>query len=194
MEILDAFAILTAAGLSTLGALLWVLPRASRQAMRPVDANDPAEPSVSFLFENEELHHLSGMAAKLYQLAPGRNDWADTRERLQNRFPEIPERACEISVGQTTLAARDIEDSASLSVTRKGDFTTVTLCQGDYAPAAQAQRYKAIKRELEDLRRASDTTSHAIWQVDAEGTVTWYNAAYKDLYKKLHGSEPVDTR
>ncbi|MGD9295111.1 MAG: PAS-domain containing protein, partial [Roseobacter sp.] len=133
-------------------------------------------------------------AEKLYQLAPGRNDWADTRERLQNRFPEIPERACEISVGQTTLAARDIEDSASLSVTRKGDFTTVTLCQGDYAPAAQAQRYKAIKRELEDLRRASDTTSHAIWQVDAEGTVTWYNAAYKDLYKKLHGSEPVDTR
>ena len=193
MEILDVFAILTAAGLSTFGALFWVLPRASRQVTRPVDSDDPTQQNVSFLFENEELHHLSDTAAKLYQLAPGRDDWADARKRLRNRFPEIPKHASEISVGQSTVAARDIADSACLAVTRKGDFTRVSLRQGDCAPAAQAQRYKAIKRELEDLRRASDTTSHAIWQVDAEGIVTWYNAAYKDLYKKLHDSEPVDT-
>ena len=92
MEIVDVVAIVGAAGFSTLAALYWLSSHTAQKAAQPCLPDDPPHQGVSFLFENEELHHLSCTAAKLYQLAPGRNDWADTRERLRNRFPEIPKR------------------------------------------------------------------------------------------------------
>lgn len=194
MEIFDVAAIVGAAGTSTLAAIFWIKRQQALTVPEKPQARDDAGHGISFLFEDESLHHASDTAAKLYQLIPGRDDWAGMRERLLNRFPNLPESPRDASLGQTTVPARDFEDGATLYVTRKGPFTRISMQEGQAQTSVQSQRLKSLQRELEDLRRASDTTPHAIWQVGSDGLVTWYNAAYTDLYRRLHQSDPVADR
>ena len=194
MQIIDIAAIFGAAGISTLAAVLWVAPRSFRTGAALRMSTDDKRHGISFLFENDELYHLSETAARLYHLVPGRDDWTATRERLINRFPTLPEHAVEISAGHSTISAREIEDAASLIVTRKDEFTRVLVSEDEAPVSTDSQPIKTLQRELENLRRASDTTPHAVWQVDPQGLVTWYNAAYRALYRNVHTSEPEPTR
>jgi len=190
MELVELAAVSGIALASALGATL--LLGYSRSSAKGSDhaSGQATESSVALLFEEENLQHASDTAVKLYQLLPGRDDWTAVRERFLNRFPGLPERVEETAIGQTLVPARDIEDTASLSVTRTGAYTRVCVRDGVRQPMAQTERIKQIQRELEDLRRASETTSHAIWQVNSEGLVTWHNAAYGKLYQRLHDASP----
>lgn len=190
MGFFDIAAVAGAAVSSMLVAVYWI---SKRQQQTPTDSSvqpGNVDHRVSLLFEDENLEHVSDTAAKLYQLIPGRDDWTGMRERLINRFPNLPERPLLAQSGQSTVPARDLEDAAILEVTRKGAFTRVNMIESEVQTSAQSLRFKNLQRELEDLHRASDTTPHAIWQVDSEGSVTWYNAAYTALYKRLHQAEP----
>lgn len=183
----------TASGVAlicALAAVFWLVPRPAHSFGFGQRDQNTSDTGVALLFEEDNLEHASDTAMKLYQLIPGRDDWAAVRQRLLNRFPGLPERADQTAIGQTVLPARDIEDTASLSVTRTGAYTRIFMRDGTRQPLAQTERIKHIQRELEDLRRASDTTTHAIWQVDSTGRVTWHNAAYAALYQKLHDRMP----
>lgn len=191
MWIFDIAAIAGAAAVSTVAAVVWILKIQKRTTKKKVAQVIDPGPLVSFLFEKEDLHHVSDTAARLYQLTPGRDDWTGMREALMNRFPDLPESPKGAGPGETIIVARDAEDAATLQLVRKDAFTRVNMLEKSEAASAQGQRIKALQREVEDLRRASDTTLHAIWQVDAEEEVTWYNAAYLDLYQRLHKMDPV---
>ncbi|AVL53360.1 PAS domain-containing protein [Roseobacter denitrificans] len=190
MDVVDIAAVAGAAVSSTLVAVYWMLSKQQQAAPGTSLQPSDSENRVSFLFEDENLEHASETAAKLYKLIPGHDDWTGMRERLVNRFPNLPERPLAAQSGQTTVPARDIEDAAILEVTRAGAFTRINMVENEVQTSAQSLRFKNLQHELEDLRRASDTTPHAIWQVDSEGSVTWHNAAYTGLYNRLHQKEP----
>ena len=190
MEVFDIAAIAGAAVASIALALYWMFNRQQPTCANNTVAQGTADNRVSLLFEDENLEHASETAAKLYQLIPGRDDWTGMRERLANRFPNLPERPLLAQSGQTTVPARDVEDAAMLEVTRKGAFTRINMIENEVQTSVQSLRIKSLQQELEDLRRASDTTPHAVWQVDSEGVVTWHNAAYAALYNRLHQAEP----
>ena len=190
MNFLELAVIIGAATCSTGAALFWLArsPRHTDPAQVPFSQN--FDSNICMLFEGEYLQHASDTASKLYQLVPGQDDWTRVREHLINRFPGLPEHPNQTSASRIDLPARDIKDAASLSISRDGAFTRVSLRDDVAYTPSQSQRFKAIQRELEDLRHASDTTPHAIWQIDGKGLVTWHNAAYAALYKRLHASEP----
>lgn len=191
MWIFDIAAIAGAAAVTTVVAVAWILKNQKRAIDQKTEQKTDPGHSVSFLFENEDLHHISDTAARLYRLTPGRDDWTGMREVLMNRFPNLPESPQDAVPGETFVIARDAEDTATLHLERKGTFTRVSMLEDGAQASAQGERIKSLQREVEDLRRASDTTLHAIWQIDLEEQVTWYNAAYKDLYQRLHKVNPV---
>lgn len=175
---------------SAVGAVWWLKPHSVRTSRFGAPSMSPTDANIAMLFEESTLQHASDTAVKLYQLLPGRDDWSAMRERFLNRFPGLPECVEETAIGQTVVPARDLEDTASLSVTRTGAYTRVCVRDGTRQPLGQTERIRQLQRELEDLRRASDTTTHAIWQIDSEGHVTWHNSAYKKLYQHLHETAP----
>ena len=194
MGIVEIAAIGGAACLSTLLALYWLSQRQATSPGVPPAAADLPEGGIYLLFDGEELHHASETAARLYRLVPGQDDWTWVRKQLCSRFPGFPEHPEQARADRLDLPARDIKDAASLVVTRDGSYTRVAMLEDVAYSPSQSKRFKAVQRELEDLRRASDTTSHAIWQVDSEGRVTWHNAAYEKLYRHVHNTEPDDTK
>ncbi|MDW3223671.1 MAG: PAS-domain containing protein [Paracoccaceae bacterium] len=191
MPLWDIAAILGAAGLSAAAGLLWI-SRSSQKPMNvaPSNLSGKKPDGISFLFDQEDLHHASETAQQLYQVSPGEDDWQTWRDRMLNRFPALPEKPHLNQIDGMTIEARHAEDIATLKLTHKGQFTQVQMNDDRMVNAAQSQKLRTIHRELADLRRASDTTPHAVWQIDAQGQVTWFNLAYEDLYDKLHRSAP----
>lgn len=195
MPLWDIAAIVGAAGLSALVALLWLSRTPKQAANSTSDRRTALSPDgLSFLFDQEELQHVSETAQQLYRVTPGQDDWQSWRERMLNRFPSLPERPPLNHPGCMTVEARHAEDIATLNFTHRGQYTQVHMNDDRMINAAQSQKLRAIHRELADLRRASDTTPHAVWQVDAQGKVTWFNAAYEDLYERLHKTAPQATK
>lgn len=195
MPFWDVAAIVTAAGLSTGAALYWIMrPRQTSADLTAELTSETRPDGISFLFDREDLHHASETAQQLYQLVPGQDDWQSWRERMLNRFPELPELPLSNQPGPVTVSARHAEDTATLKLTHRGQFTQIHMDDDRMINAAQSQKLRALHRELADLRRASDTTPHAVWQLDSLGKVTWYNAAYEDLYNRLHNSAPLATK
>lgn len=194
MQFFEFATVIAAASTSALIAIYWLMRGLPASEPKGTTLHRDTSSDVSFLFEEENLHHASDKGSALYQLVPGRDDWASLRERLLNRFPNLPENPDTAVAGVTTLPARDIEDGATLCLKRDGAFTRISMLENNAQSPAQFQRLKTMQSELEDLRRASDTTPHAIWQVNSEGEVTWYNAAYETLYQKLHSTPPQNDR
>ncbi|WP_299779960.1 PAS-domain containing protein [uncultured Roseobacter sp.] len=195
MPFWDIAAIVAAAGLSTGAALFWIMRPGPTSASPSPDMTRESRPDgISFLFDREDLHHASETAQQLYRLIPGQDDWQSWRERMLNRFPSLPEHPMSNQPGSVTVPARHAEDTATLKLTHRGQFTQIHMDDDRMINAAQSQKLRALHRELADLRRASDTTPHAVWQVDQMGKVTWHNAAYEDLYNRLHNTAPQTTK
>lgn len=195
MPFWDIAAIIVATGLSTVAALVWIARASSIRPRRlPMSGAPGRADNISFLFEQENLHHASDTAQQLYRLVPGQDDWSTWRARLLNRFPSLPERPLPNQTGDLIIPARHAEDTATLTLTSRGQFTKIHIDDDRMVDAAQSQKLRALHRELADLRRASDTTPHAVWQVDSAGQVTWHNAAYEDLYVRLHNTAPQPTK
>lgn len=190
MAFFDIAAILVAAIGSSVAVFLWVSYAQSNLEPQRLPSDFEQKQRIAFLFEDEELNHASGTAAKLYQLIPGQDRWSAMRDKMENRFPSLPRTAAEAGPGKTTIPARHLEDSATLSLTRNGHFVRVNMLEEGRQTPAQVQQLKTLQRELDHLQRASDTTPHAIWQLNADGVVTWHNLAYQALYERLYKREP----
>ena len=191
MPLWDVAAVIGGASLSTMAGLLWVgFPRRQAENSANQSPEENAPDGVFFLFDRENLQHASETAQQLYRLIPGQDDWETLRERMLNRFPELPIRPDTDGKNSMTVQARHAEDTATLNMTKMGAYTQVRLEDDRLDNAALAQQIRALNREIEHLRRASDTTPHAIWQMDLNGKVTWHNAAYESLYARLHGTAP----
>ena len=190
MQFYDVIAVVGAAGITTMVALLWLARNQTElKSQGPPQEQGPL-PRITFLFQGQDLNHASDTATERYQVTPGLDNWRSLREKLLARFPDLPEQPHTAGPGKTTISARHLEDIATLCLTRDGDFLRVNMLEEHRQIPAQAAQLKSMQLELQDLRRASDTTPHAIWQVNSDGVVTWHNPAYEVLYGKLHGTAP----
>lgn len=190
MELFEIALITGAAATSTLCAVLWVLKLHNRAQPQALPLDTGSAQRVSFLFENNALHHVSDIAGKRFRVTPGIDDWCSLRDKLIARFPGIPETIAQADIGTTNIPARQIEDTATLQLTRNGAFLRVNVLENGRHSPEQTEQLKKIQIDLENLTRASDTTPHAIWQIDHDGQVAWHNKAYRDLYQRMHLSEP----
>lgn len=187
---MDIAITVAAVAFSTMAGAFWIASPKRQATARSTAQHLRQSDNVSFLFEHEDLNHASDSALQLYRLVPGQDDWAAWRERIINRFPLLPEHPEDSAEGTQLVDARYTEDTGVLSLMRHGKFTRVQILETEDTTDTTEQGKSALHRELSDLRRASDTTPHAIWQVDGDGIVTWHNAAYEMLFKKLHGTSP----
>ena len=190
MELFEIAAIAGAAAVSTLGAVLWILTLQHRTHPTALPLDTGAAQRISFLFENNALNHVSDIAGKRFHVVPGVDDWSSLRDKLAVRFPDLPETIAQAGSGTVNIAARQIEDTATLQLTRNGAFLRVNVLESGKHSPEQTEQLKKIQINLENLARASDTTPHAVWQVDHDGQVAWHNKAYEDLYQRMHLSEP----
>ncbi|MEM6886576.1 MAG: PAS-domain containing protein [Pseudomonadota bacterium] len=190
MEFWDVAIITVAAAMSAAVGVTWIASPRRTAAVLPLKDRGKHADVVSFLFEQEHLNHASENAQQLYRLIPGQDDWEAWRERMISRFPMLPEHPEDSAEGSQMVEARHLEDTAVLSLIRNGSFMQVHLIEGTETGDLGASANSALHRELAALRRASDTTPHAIWQVNQDGVVIWHNAAYERLYKTLHGTVP----
>lgn len=192
MQLWDIAIITGTAAITTLAGFAWIVSPRGQSVATGRNISRKLSDGVSFLFDKNRLHHASDNALQLYNLIPGQDDWKSWREGMINRFPEIPLRPESGGNDYFAIQARHVEDKATLCVTRKGRFTQVQMIENSLPSAVRTQQLRALNDEVQDLRRASDTTPHAVWQVDSTGKVTWYNAAYEDLYIRLHNAKPKD--
>ncbi|WP_298840889.1 PAS-domain containing protein [uncultured Roseobacter sp.] len=190
MTLWEITVIVSAAAVSALAGLAWIISPRGQSVVSRRNMTQKLSEGVSFLFENERLHHASEAALEVYHPLPGHDDWTTWRERMLGRFPGLPSSLSDTQGSNLTVQARNADDKATLCVSRKGRFTQVQMIENGMAGAAQSQQLRALNLELEHLRRASDTTPHAVWQIDQDGYVTWFNAAYEQLYSRLYNRKP----
>lgn len=194
MPLSDSAIVAAAALLGVAFAIFWILRPATRtDAVGGIDPST-AEQSISVLFKGQAVSHVSKSAADLFKFIAGQDDWAGIRDRLGNRFPELPTSIDLAPEGTRTFSAKSGEDSATVSLTRDGDYVRMTFVDKDGQQTRQREQLRAAQAELEHLRRASDTTPHAIWQVGTCGHVQWCNAAYHRLFQRVHKTELDKTK
>ena len=68
MEFLELAAIIGAAVASTLGGFFWILKIQSSLQPQALPVDTDTTNKISFLFENNSLHHASDLAAKRFRL------------------------------------------------------------------------------------------------------------------------------
>ena len=189
MLLIDTAIIATAALASSACALSWLL-----RPMQNLKAETIAPPGfghepVSMLFDGDMLQHATGSATRVLQLFLGREDWKSVRDRLIKRFPELPRSPELVPSGTSRIPSRHAEDLAQISLSRRGKFLKLVIVDKAGQIARRTEQLRAVESELNDLKRASDTTPHAIWQVDSDGKVCWYNEAYAKLFDRIHKSQ-----
>ncbi|XDA98243.1 PAS-domain containing protein [Sulfitobacter sp. LCG007] len=186
MPLIEALIVVCAAAGSVALAILWIL----RGQRGNTTAGHSLEDGVSFLFDNGVLHHASNTALHMHGLRPGEDTWESLRKLYIFRFPRFPEEPPSDRNGLSLRALHE-HDGGRIRISQSGDFTRVVV--EEETPRLDSLSGKdllAMLAELENLRRASDTTPHPIWQVDAQGKVIWHNTAYEQLFRKLHDSDP----
>lgn len=190
MPLTDIFVIAAAALFSAALCVFWVVRSPDLTTGKQPEESAPDRATVSMLFVDGMLQHSSERANKHYQLIPDQGDWQSIRRRLIDRFPELPETPQAVPEGFSTIRAGHPEDMAAISLAREGQFLRLNMVEQTGQEAELRERLNVVYAELQKLKRASDTTPHAIWQTDKNARVIWYNAAYEALYQKLHRSAP----
>lgn len=190
MALFDIAVIAAAALGSAALCVLWMMqPWPNTNTPIDVDSDNNRQ-TVSMLFEGDVLQHASSAAKKLYGIVLDQDDWKSIREKLASRFPKLPATPDLAPDGISTIPARHLEDTAAICLTREGQFLQLNMLDQAGQNSEQKARLRALEIELDNLKRASETTPHAIWQVDKTGRVIWQNAAYVALYARLHQHDP----
>jgi len=178
---------LVAAGL----AVLWLSPaRAAGAATggRPPDAALNRDPV--FLFDGTELIDASS-AARGIAGAPGEDvSWQSLREALLPEFPSFPAEPDRVrEAGRLSVPSLDREPPGE-AVCEWIDGVTRVQLRAE-APLSAAE-LPPLAQELDILRTATNAAPYPAWRMDAQGRVTWCNAAYAALVRKVRG-RGVDT-
>ncbi|MDW4498094.1 PAS-domain containing protein [Sulfitobacter sp. D35] len=186
MPLIEAVIVFCAAALSVGVAVFWIARSGAGRGASGPGFDD----GMSFLFDSDVLHHASNAALHLHGVRPGRDTWASLRALYLGRFPRFPDSPPTAS-GEISIRAVHDHDGGRLRISQSGAFTRVVVEEEDQSLDRLAGKdLISTLVELEHLRRASDTTPHPVWQVDAQGKVIWCNAAYSQLYRTLHEREP----
>ncbi len=185
-----ALAILVSASTSLL-VLLWIA-RKSQPASGHGFGNDT---SLSFLFEDGKLIDASGDGEAMLDAAGEPQDWRGVTNLFRGRFA-FPQGRLRFPKqdGIEFFRARDASDAGLLEVSKTGPRVRLDLGQTDKTGAASGQKLHMVTQELSLLRSANDAAPFPIWQAKRDGTITWHNPAYADLYRSIFKSNPSEDR
>lgn len=144
-------------------------------------ARPEAEP-IAFLFRNRRLTDATGSAQTLLDMLPGDGDWQKLWLWLCQRFDD-PQRLLGVAAaeGTATMGGAGLSD-LRLRLQDLGDglirVEVVDPRLEHAAIAVNSHSLAAMEDELEVLRESVDRAPVLIWRENAEGAVTWANAAY----------------
>ncbi|MCR9127371.1 MAG: PAS-domain containing protein [Rhodobacteraceae bacterium] len=170
--------------------LRWVLPVIDRCAGRmPVSGAPPR--AVVWLFDGAHLIEATPAARGR---VPDGHDWGAVCATLRSRFPELPDDPAAIcDLGPVVVPADASRDAEELTAECTGGITRIELRP---APASglpgglNLHRLRVMETELDRLRRVTEGTPYPVWQIDSDGRLVWYNAAYRRLCIQLRAAEP----
>lgn len=109
-------------------------------------------------------------------------DWNDLTDLLGTRFPGFPSNPAMIKdTGKLVLRPPSPADYASLTIESLGQHVRITLENGGY----QSNRLAPLGESYENYKEAIDHAPTPIWRLSSEGRVTWSNASYDALRKRV---------
>jgi PAS domain-containing protein len=182
------FGLIFAVAMAT-AALAFLYVGKLRPAQPSSDEADREEP-LALLFEDGALHHANDPAMTRLALMPGTHFWEDLRDSLITRFPDFPCSPCTGKQGSLTLWANDGTAPDQVQMHWRGPLCWVTL---DNSQTEKDRIHSAIDaKEVDALRRSSDTSPHPIWHQDDKGNLIWSNPAYDALFG-LNGNRDQQT-
>lgn len=162
-------------------ALQWLRPR------RPAKFNDFGLVSSDslfdpvFLFEGSRLIGHSDIALAGYETV---SNWDDLRRLLRRDFPAFPE-VPEIvrSRGNLVVSAIDCTIDREVFCEWIDGVIRVRLRDLPGAPGP-------VRRDVNDpIRLAMDMAPYPVWLLDHQAQVSWCNAAYVRLARKINGQD-----
>lgn len=149
-------------------------------------AEDRARPDVepiAFLFRDRRLIDATGSARTLIDALPGEGDWPKLWTWLGQRF-DAPQRLLDMAAteGAAMLAGgRGLSDLRLRLQDLGSGLIRIELVDPKLEHAGitiSSYSLAAMEEELAILRESVDHAPVLIWREDAQGTVTWANAAY----------------
>jgi PAS domain-containing protein len=186
---------IVAAFLAALLALWFVALRKSRQRTFHDYASDDA--STVLLFEGDALADATSSGESLLEGVVGDTDWARLERVLEGRFPGFPE-ASDSVVDEPVMVldAKALDDTSQLRIEKFGQRWRVELIEPDlnreHSPA-YAHQARKTSQELDTLRQAMEGAPNPVWKTNPDGKTTWFNAAYANLFERVHGdSDPKE--
>ena len=166
---------------------LWDARRGGRRRIAaPGRALDGQVQPMVFLFNAARLVDATPPArALLDRIGTPDDDWMRLMCWIGPRFPEAPERLAHLDrVGRVEMVGQQGHGSAVLRLLGEDlghGLWRLTLTDPGAEHAGivvDSMSLQAMEEELELLRGALDQTPMLVWRLDAEGRVTWANAAY----------------
>lgn len=149
-----------------------------RRTGAPVLTETAQDEPLALLFDDGFLHHGTKAALAHLSLSPGDHFWADMRDQLVDRFPDLPEEPASDGQGNMTLCARHGSGPQMIDLRWQGPLCWITLSPPDTTPEGQPAK------DLVALRLNSATSPHPSWQLDKDGHLIWSNDAYRKLATK----------
>lgn len=173
----------------------WLL---SPRRIVPAELSAPSDvgKETVFLFDGDDLVDSSDAANSYFDADDSGTDWQMLRDRLSPDYPDFPHDPEEVRSARRIFvpAAKGGEDCGALCEWVDG-MLRVQLRTNDQSIARTDPAETG--RELDFLRDTLDAAPYPIWRVGDGGDITWSNAAYARLARRLQGqnvvSYPKDT-
>jgi PAS domain-containing protein len=168
---------------ATLG-VLWVVRFDRQKSNRARQLMREAGGQTTFLFDGDTLLDATLPAQKMLDEAQGDSDWQRLKGLLRSRFPDFPAETEALSrQGPLKFLSAAPNDAGAVTTECWNGVTRIELMDAPdkTQSAADQHRLKSLSQELETLRQAMDGAPYPVWQTDLEGTITWFNKAYRTL-------------
>lgn len=164
-------------------AIFWLAP-----CIGPAGQNAKAiSRNAVWLFDGKEIIDSSNTANPVMD-KHAVYDWQSLGKALAGQFPNFPKSQDDVREnGPIVLTPDDPSDPSQLTCEWLDGVMRVELC-GDPAQSSHTVTNSTIatlRKGLDVLQSAVSQTPYPIWRVGANGDVTWSNAAYGDLCRKL---------
>lgn len=171
----DIILVACAVAVTTYAALFMPFRRADSKP--PLVADNP-EP-LSLLFDDGFLHHATHRALTQLAISPGFNVWADLRDGLLARFPDLPINPGSGDFGSMTLTATDRKSPHQVEMNWRGSLCWVTLIEHETLKPRRSGIDDVA--DVAALRLNAQSNPHPMWHLDCDGQIIWKNAAYDAL-------------
>lgn len=168
-------------------SVLWLAPRRAAPLSASGRPGHDLDVSPVFLFDGPELIDASDAARVISGNPEDGVTWQNLRDRLLPNFPGFPVSPELVrDAGQICIPAQDCDPPQEALCEWIDGIIRVQLRPNEATPAVELP---SLAQELDILRTATDAAPYPVWRVDGKGRVTWCNAAYSALVRKVRGRD-----